>query len=125
MNAVNRFLRYVRYDTQSAMDTGTTPSTAKQKVLGAALAEELAELGLYNAHMDQYGYVYGWLPATAGCEGIPCVGLIAHMDTSPAVSGADVKAKIVRYDGGDFCLNKATNEWLRETDHDSLPKYRG
>lgn len=125
MNAVNRFLRYVRYDTQSAMDTGTTPSTAKQKVLGAALAEELAELGLYNAHMDQYGYVYGWLPATAGCEGIPCVGLIAHMDTSPAVSGADVKAKIVRYDGGDICLNKEKDLWLREKDHESLSKYRG
>ncbi len=125
MNAVNRFLKYVRYDTQSAIDTGTTPSTAKQKVLGAALAEELAELGLYNAHMDQYGYVYGWLPATAGCEGIPCVGLIAHMDTSPAVSGAEVKAKIVRYDGDDICLNKEKDLWLRERDYESLSKYRG
>lgn len=125
MNAVDRFLNYVRYDTQSAVDMGTTPSTAKQKALGAALAEELAEMGLYNAHMDQYGYVYGWLPATAGCEGIPCVGLIAHMDTSPAVSGAGVKARIVRYDGGDIPLDAEKRIFLSERDYESLRKYRG
>ena len=66
-------------------------------VLGAALAEELGALGLHNAHMDEFGYVYAWLPATAGCEGVPCVGLIAHMDTSPEASGADVKPRIVHY----------------------------
>lgn len=83
MTAIDRFLRYVTYDTQSDEHSDAIPSTAKQKVLGAALAEELAQMGLHNAHMDEYGYVYAWLPATAGCEGIPCVGLIAHMDTSP------------------------------------------
>ena len=60
MNAVERFLKYVTYDTQSDEHSQTTPSTEKQKVLGAALAEELNQLGLYNAHMDEYGYVYGW-----------------------------------------------------------------
>ena len=125
MNAIDRFLKYVRYDTQSDIDSPTVPSTAKQKVLGAALAEELADLGLYNAHMDQYGYVYGWLPATAGCEGIPCMGLIAHMDTSPSVSGAEVKPKILRYDGGDVLLNEEKGIYLRQADYESLAQYRG
>lgn len=124
MNAIDRFLKYVRYDTQSAGDMGCTPSTAKQKVLGAALAQELAGIGLENAHLDEYGYVYGWLPATAGCEDVPCIGLIAHMDTSPAVSGADVKPKIVHYDGGDICLNQELDIWLRESDFEILSKYR-
>ena len=92
MTAIDRFLRYVTYDTQSDEHSDAIPSTAKQKVLGAALAEELAQMGLHNAHMDEYGYVYAWLPATAGCEGIPCVGLIAHMDTSPDAPGAGGEA---------------------------------
>ena len=94
MTAIDRFLRYVTYDTQSDEHSDAIPSTAKQKVLGAALAEELAQMGLHNAHMDEYGYVYAWLPATAGCEGIPCVGLIAHMDTSPDAPGAGVKVSL-------------------------------
>ena len=106
MNAVERFLKYVTYDTQSDEHSQTVPSTEKQKVLGAALAEELSALGLHNAHMDEFGYVYGWLPATPGCEGIPCVGLIAHMDTSPSAPGAGVKHRIVRYEGGDIVLNE-------------------
>ena len=87
MNAVNRFLRYVRYDTQSAMDTGTTPSTAKQKVLGAALAEELAELGLYNAHMDQYGYVYGCSPPPPGARASPAWGSLPTWTPPPPSPG--------------------------------------
>ena len=106
MTAIDRFLRYVTYDTQSDEHSDAIPSTAKQKVLGAALAEELAQMGLHNAHMDEYGYVYAWLPATAGCEGIPCVGLIAHMDTSPDAPGAGVKPRVVRYEGGDLVLNE-------------------
>ena len=66
MTAIDRFLRYVTYDTQSDEHSDAIPSTAKQKVLGAALAEELAQMGLHNAHMDEYGYVYAWLPATDG-----------------------------------------------------------
>ena len=101
------------------------PSTAKQKVLGAALAEELAQMGLHNAHMDEYGYVYAWLPATAGCEGIPCVGLIAHMDTSPDAPGAGVKPRVVRYEGGDLVLNEEKGIVMRAAEFESLAKYKG
>ena len=125
MNAVDRFLKYVSYDTQSDEHSDTTPSTEKQKVLGAALAEELNQLGLYNAHMDKYGYVYAWLPASAGCEGVPCVGLVAHMDTSPSASGANVKPRIVRYEGGDLVLNEEKNIVMKAADFESLAKYVG
>ena len=125
MNAVDRFLKYVSYDTQSDEHSDTTPSTEKQKVLGAALAEELNQLGLYNAHMDEYGYVYAWLPASAGCEGVPCVGLVAHMDTSPSASGANVKPRIVRYEGGDLVLNEEKNIVMKAADFESLVKYVG
>ncbi|NCE65897.1 peptidase T [Pseudoflavonifractor sp. 524-17] len=106
MNVIERFLHYVSFDTQSDADSGATPSTEKQKVLGAELAAELSQLGLQNAHMDEYGYVYAWLPATPGCEGIPCMGLIAHMDTACAAPGANVKPRILRYEGGDIVLNQ-------------------
>ena len=125
MNVVDRFLRYVSYDTQSDEHSDTTPSTDKQKILGAALAEELNGLGLHNAHMDEFGYVYAWLPATPGCEGVPCVGLIAHMDTSPDASGANVKPRIVRYEGGDLTLNEEQHIVMRAADFDSLANYVG
>ena len=125
MTAIDRFLRYVTYDTQSDEHSDAIPSTAKQKVLGAALAEELAQMGLHNAHMDEYGYVYAWLPATAGCEGIPCVGLIAHMDTSPDAPGAGVKPRVVRYEGGDLVLNEEKGIVMRAAEFESLAKYKG
>ncbi|MBM6887795.1 peptidase T [Pseudoflavonifractor phocaeensis] len=125
MNAVDRFLTYVRYDTQSDEHSDTTPTTEKQKVLGGALAEELNGLGLYNAHMDEYGYVYAWLPASAGCEGVPCVGLIAHMDTSPDASGANVRPRVVRYEGGDLVLNEERNIVMGAADFESLARYVG
>ena len=125
MNAVDRFFRYVRYDTQSDEHSDTVPTTEKQKVLGAALAEELNGLGLYNAHMDEYGYVYAWLPASPGCEGIPCVGLIAHMDTSPDAPGGPVNPRIVRYEGGELVLNQERNIVMKAADFDSLAQYVG
>lgn len=125
MNALNRFLKYVSFDTQSAEGQEQMPSTDKQKVLGAALAEELGALGLHNAHMDEFGYVYAWLPATAGCEGVPCVGLIAHMDTSPEASGADVKPRIVHYDGSDVVLNMEQNIVLSLAKFPTLNRYVG
>ena len=81
MTAIDRFLRYVTYDTQSDEHSDAIPSTAKQKVLGAALAEELAQMGLHNAHMDEYGYVYAWLPAPPGARESRAWALVAHMDT--------------------------------------------
>ena len=125
MNAVERFLKYVTYDTQSDEHSQTIPSTEKQKVLGAALAEELSELGLHNAHMDQYGYVYGWLPATPGCEGIPCMGLIAHMDTAPSAPGGGVSPRIVHYEGGDIVLNEEKKIVMKAAEFESLAKYVG
>ena len=104
MNVLDRFLKYVSFDTQSDERSDTVPTTAKQKLLGAELAAELNQMGLQNAHMDEHGYVYAWLPATPGCEGVPCMGLIAHMDTSPSFSGANIKPRIVEYQGGDIEL---------------------
>nr|WP_317323474.1 peptidase T [uncultured Flavonifractor sp.] len=125
MNAVERFLKYVTYDTQSDEHSQTTPTTEKQKVLGAALAEELNQLGLHNAHMDEFGYVYAWLPATPGCEGTPCVGLIAHMDTAPSAPGAGVTPRIVHYEGGDIVLNDEKQILMRAAEFESLASYVG
>lgn len=75
--------------------------------------------------MDEYGYVYAWLPATAGCEGIPCMGLIAHMDTSPDAPGAGVKPRVVRYEGGDLVLNEEKGIVMRAAEFESLAKYKG
>lgn len=99
-----RFLKYVSFDTQSDENSTTVPSSAKQKILGEYLAKELGEIGLENAHMDEYGYVYGFLPATNGYEDIPTIGFIAHMDTCPDVSGKDIKPSVIRYGGGDIVL---------------------
>ena len=105
MTVSERFLKYVSFETTSDEHSTTVPSTACQKVLGAAIAEEMKEMGLENAHMDDKGYVYGWLPATDGCEDRTVIGLIAHMDTSPAVSGKDIRPRIVQYEGGDIALS--------------------
>lgn len=105
MTALERFLRYVQYDTQSDEEASATPSTAKQLVLGKLLARELEELGLEGAHLADNGAVYGWLPATPGKEGLPVVALLAHMDTAPRVPGDGVRARVVRYDGGELVLN--------------------
>lgn len=100
----DRFLKYVSFDTQSDENSTTVPSSAKQKILGAYLAEELAKIGLEDAHMDENGYVYGFLPATKGYEDRDTIGFIAHMDTSPDAPGKDVKPSVIRYEGGDIVL---------------------
>ena len=123
MDVIERFLKYVSYDTRSDETTGTTPSTAKQKILGAALAEEMAAMGLEDARMDEKGYVYGYLPATAGCEAVPVLGLIAHMDTSPDVSGENVRPQVVRYTGGDLPLGNGA--MLEAKKFTSLARYVG
>lgn len=120
----DRFLKYVSFDTQSDENSASVPSTEKQKVLGAFLAEELAKIGLEGAHMDENGYVYGFLPATSGCEDKPVIGFIAHMDTSPDVSGKDVKPSVIRYEGGDVVLGGG-NAKLTVKSFPSLEKYIG
>jgi len=117
-----RFLRYVSFDTMSDEFSNTCPSSAKQKVLGAALVEEMQSMGIQNAFMDENGYVYGTVP---GDPGLPTIGLIAHMDTSPDASGGDIKAKIVEYNGGDVCLNEQQGIFLREADYPSLKNHIG
>ena len=106
MDLKERFLKYVSYDTQSSEESTTYPSTEKQKVLLADLAEEMRTLGMTDVAMDRYGYVMGTIPATKGCENAPVIGFIAHVDTSPDMSGADVRPRVIEeYDGGDIFLN--------------------
>lgn len=123
MNVIDRFLNYVRFDTRSDEESETVPSTEKQKLLGAALAEELREMGLSDARMDEYGYVYAHLPATKGYESLPTLGLIAHMDTSPDVSGENVKPRLVRYEGGDLPLENG--DAIRLSAFPFLSRYEG
>ena len=125
MTVLERFLCYVAYDTQSSEESGTTPSTEKQKVLGRALAKELNILGLADARMDENGYVYAKLPATPGREGEPCLGLIAHMDTAPSAPGKDVRPRVVRYEGGDLTLNKELGVVMELSRFPGLGKYAG
>ena len=119
---VERFLRYVAFDTQSNEDSDTCPSTAKQKKLGAALVEEMLELGIADARMDAFGYVYGTIP---GDPSLPTIGLIAHMDTSPDAPGANIQAKIVEYTGDDICLNPERGIFLRQSEYPSLKNHIG
>ncbi len=105
MNIAERFLKYVSFDTTSDEDSSTVPSTQSQLVFGQCLAFELADIGLQDVSMDEKGYVYGFIPATEGRENDPSIGFIAHMDTAPAVSGKNIKPRIVHYQGGDIPLN--------------------
>ena len=119
---VERFLRYVSYETTSDEFSETCPSTPGQKVLGAALAEEMKAMGIKDAHMDENGYVYGTVP---GDPTLPTIGLIAHMDTAPDASGKNIRARVVEYNGGDVLLNAEKGIYLREKDYESLQKNRG
>ncbi|MBE0539955.1 MAG: peptidase T, partial [Verrucomicrobia bacterium] len=102
---VERFLKYVTYDTQSDETSETFPSTAKQKILGADLVEELKAMGLADAAMDEYGYVMATIPSNSDKADAPVIGFIAHMDTSPDVSGANVRPVLHEgYNGGDITL---------------------
>lgn len=106
MELLERFLKYVAFDTQSDESSDTFPSTEKQKILLAYLADEMKSMGLTEVEMDKYGYVMGTIPASAGCENKPVIGFLSHVDTSPDMSGANVKARIIEnYNGKDIELN--------------------
>ena len=106
MDIVERFLKYVSFDTQSAEDADTTPSTSKQLKLAEYLRDELTAIGMTEVEMDENGYVYATLPANTD-EPVPTIGFIAHMDTSPDCSGANVQPRIVKaYEGGDIVLSE-------------------
>ncbi len=122
MRAHERLLRYVRFDTASSEASESCPSTPGQLILARALVEEMLEMGIEDARMDGYGYVYGSIPATA--EGIPTIGLIAHMDTVDDVPASPVNARIVeRYDGGAVRLE--CGDPLDPADFPELERRRG
>ncbi len=115
-----RFLRYVVIDTQSDPASTTTPSTEKQKDLGALLAQELRDMGLADAHIDEHGYVYATIPANTA-KPVPVICFCSHMDTSPDCSGAGVKPQIVRnYRGGDIVLLGDPGQIIRAAEHPAL-----
>ncbi|MBI2418253.1 MAG: peptidase T [Ignavibacteriales bacterium] len=121
---VEKFLRYVKYDTQSDDNSTTFPSTAKQKNLSKDLAAELLQLGLTDAHMDEYGYVMATLPANTD-KAVPVIGFISHVDTSPAVSGEFVNPMIHKnYQGGDIVLPK-DGQVIRAEDNPDMKKMLG
>ncbi len=115
-----RFLRYVVIDTQSDPASPTCPSTEKQKYLGRLLAAELREMGLSDAHLDDYGYVYATLPANTD-KRVPVICFCSHMDTSPDCSGANVRPQVVRnYQGGDITLPADPSQVIRFAEHPAL-----
>jgi len=117
---VDRFLKYVKYDTQSDEESTSFPSTEKQKILLADLADELKKMGLKDSHMDEWGYVMATLPANTSKK-VPVIGFIAHVDTSPAVTGANVNAQIHRnYQGGDIKLLNDHNQIIKVADNPDL-----
>ncbi|MFA5524976.1 MAG: peptidase T [Tissierellales bacterium] len=122
---VDRFLNYVAIDTKSEYDSPCFPSTKKQFGLANLLVKELNELGLKDVTVDENCYVMATLPSNIECE-VPTIGFIAHMDTSPDMSGENVKPKIVdNYDGGDIILNKENNMVLSPKDFPELKNYIG
>ncbi|OQB20352.1 MAG: Peptidase T [Firmicutes bacterium ADurb.Bin182] len=121
-DAAERFLKYVTYDTQSRPDAEKIPSTDKQFALGELLVSELHEIGVSDARMDKNGYVYASIPANA--DNIKSIGFIAHLDTSPDMSGENVCPRIVKnFDGKPICLNDEVT--LSPQEHPSLLNYVG
>jgi len=124
MSLVERFLRYVSFDTQSSEETGTTPSTPGQFVLAKALVKELEELGLEDVSLDGKCYLMATLPANTD-QPVPTIGFVAHLDTSPDMSGKDVTPRIVEYKGGDIVLSEDENVILSPEMFPELNDYLG
>ena len=125
MTVIDRFLKYVTFDTQSDENTGVTPSTAKQMVFAKYLQQELQELGLEEISLDENGYLFATLPANID-RPVPVIGFIAHMDTSPDMSGENVKPRIVEnYDGTDIVLCNKENIVLSPSQFPELLDHKG
>ena len=125
MRAYERFLDYVKIHTTSDDKSATHPTTACQFELAKLLERQMKELGLENVRLEEHCYVYGTLPATPGLEDKPAIGLIAHMDTSPAASGENVKPQVIEhYDGGDV-LFSGTGEYMRVEKFPELASWKG
>ena len=120
----DRFLKYVSFDTRSDETSETFPSTEKQKVLLKYLVEEMKSLGLTEVEMDEHSYAMGTIPATPGYENRPVIGFISHVDTSPDMSGANIKPQIIEnYDGKDIRLNE--NLMMTVKDFPELSAFKG
>ena len=121
------FLQYVKIDTQSDEASSTTPSTQKQHDLAGLLVQQLKGMGASEITYDsEHCYVYASVPASAGCETAPVLGFVAHMDTSSAVSGEEVKPQIVEnYDGRDIVLNQEENIVLKVSEFPEIVQYQG
>ena len=125
-DVLDRFLRYVRYDTQSSETSTTFPSTDKQLILLRALTDELRAIGLADASIDEYGYVMATVPATTKKAGVPTIGFLAHVDTSPEMPGAGVAPIVHRgYDGRDLVLPDDPTVVLRVHDIPALADQMG
>jgi tripeptide aminopeptidase len=125
-SVVDRFLRYVTYDTQSDENSETYPSTEKQLVLLRDLVEELKAIGLPDATIDEHGYVFATIPATSNKPDVPVIGLIAHVDTSPENPGVDVKPIVHRkWDGGDIRFPDDAELVLRPADNPAMREQIG
>lgn len=117
---IDRFLRYVVIDTQSDAKSKTTPTTEKQKNLGRLLVEELLAMGVSDAHLDEYGYVYATIPSNVD-KPVPVICFCSHMDTAPDFTGTNVKPQIVRnYKGGDIRLPGDPQQVIRVSEHPVL-----
>lgn len=127
LSVTERFLNYIKIDTQSEEESSTFPSTLKQHEFAGFLVCELEKIGAEEITYDrEHCYVYASVPASKGMENKPVLGFIAHMDTSPAVSGQNVKPQMIRnYDGGDILLNKEQNIVMRTADFPELTDYVG
>ena len=125
-SVLERFLRYVTYDTQADPDSKTTPSTAKQLVLLDALVDELRALGLTDAARDEHAIVTATLPSNSSRPDVPVIGLVAHVDTSPEMSGANVKPIVWRdWNGEDITLPDDPAAVIRVSEHPALTGKRG
>lgn len=124
---IEKFLEYVKIDTQSSEESTSKPSTPKQHDLAKILERQLQEMGAQDIVYDkEYCYLYASIPATAGCEQAPVIGFIAHMDTSPAVTGTGVQPHIVEaYDGKDIILNQEKHIVMKVADFPELTSYQG
>ena len=124
MDVLNRFLKYVTFDTQSSETTGTTPSTPGQRVFAEALVEELKAIGLEEISLDENCYLMATLPANTTRD-IPTIGFIAHLDTSPDMSGKNVRPRVVQYTGGNIVLNEQEDIKLSPMMFPELSDYQG
>ena len=125
MTALERFLIYVKIHTASSENLERTPTEEREYDLSRVLEKEMKEIGLERVFVDEHAYVYGFLPATPGCEERPCVGFIAHLDTIPDFSGENVKPQLIEnYDGGDVKLGESGRVLTKDV-NPNLPKLKG